>query len=314
VRTGRKRPVISVVGWTNAGKTTLVERLVAELTARGLAIGTIKATHHDIDPDPPGKDSWRHRRAGAVETLLIGPRRWVLTREGNQTAQEALARLGPVDLVVVEGLRGEQLPKIEVLDPGSSRPSLAGIDPQVVLVAADVDPGDPDVPWRHRDDIEGIADFVQRLHQSGDLITGTTGGSMAPLPPVSRYMDTNVPTLNAQMEILTAVDFLIARHVTGAPVVDAEGRMVGILTEKDCLRLLTMGTDEGEVPNGTVSDFMTAEVVTIGPRVNIYHAAGLFLHHNFRRLIVVEDGKLIGAITRFDILRAVSENHKLVGG
>lgn len=137
---------------------------------------------------------------------------------------------------------------------------------------------------------------------------------MAQLPPVSRYMDLKVVTLKANTEILTAVDTLINQHVTGAPVVDDENRVVGILTEKDCLRLLTLGTDEGEEPRGTVADFMTGAVVTISPRVNIYHAAGLFLHHNFRRLIVVDDGKLVGAITRFDILRAVSENHKLVGG
>lgn len=137
---------------------------------------------------------------------------------------------------------------------------------------------------------------------------------MAALPPVSRYMDTQVPTLRPHMEILAAVDYLIEKHVTGAPVVDDQGRLVGILTEKDCLRLLTLGDEDGRAPDGRVADFMTSKVVTISPRVNIYHAAGLFLHHNFRRLIVVEGDKLVGAITRFDILRAVSENHKLVGG
>jgi molybdopterin-guanine dinucleotide biosynthesis adapter protein len=160
------RPVIAVVGWKNSGKTTLVERLVAELSARGLAIATVKATHHDIDPDAPGKDSWRHRKAGAVESLLIGPRRWVLTREGAQTVPEALARLGPADLVVVEGLRGEELPKIEVLAPGSDRPILARNDPRVLLVAAEQDPGGLAVPWRHRDDISGIADFIEEQHRA----------------------------------------------------------------------------------------------------------------------------------------------------
>lgn len=170
VSSGRKRAVIAVVGWKNAGKTTLVERLVAELSARGLAIATVKSTHHDIEPDAPGKDSWRHRQAGAVESLLVGPRRWVLTREGAQTAHEALARLGPVDLVVVEGLRGEQFPKIEVLATASDRPILARGDPRVILLAAELDPGLP-LPWRHRDDIRGIADFVQERQQAGELDT-----------------------------------------------------------------------------------------------------------------------------------------------
>ena len=137
---------------------------------------------------------------------------------------------------------------------------------------------------------------------------------MPPLPPVSRYMDTRVPSLRPEMDILGAVDFLIANHVTGAPVVDDQGRVLGILTEKDCLRLLTMGTSDADTPAGTVGDFMTRNVVTVPPEVNIYHAAGLFLAHSFRRLPVVRGGRLIGAITRFDILRAVSANHKLVSG
>ena len=137
---------------------------------------------------------------------------------------------------------------------------------------------------------------------------------MATLPPISRYMDTRVPTLSPEMDILAAVDFLIAEHVTGAPVVDPEGRVLGILTEKDCLRLLTMGTVDGAEPEGKVADYMSREVMTVPPEVNIYHAAGLFLAHSFRRLPVVRGGRLIGAITRFDILRAVSANHKLVSG
>ena len=134
------------------------------------------------------------------------------------------------------------------------------------------------------------------------------------LPPVSRYMDTEVHILTAGMDILAAVDTLIEHRVTGAPVVDELGRLVGILTEKDCLRLLTQGDRAADAPGGTVGDYMTRKVVTVTPDVNIYHAAGLFLAHNFRRLIVVKDGRLVGAITRLDILRAVSANHKLVLG
>ncbi len=127
-------------------------------------------------------------------------------------------------------------------------------------------------------------------------------------------MDHVVPTLREDQDILAATDFLIEAHVTGAPVVDADNRVVGILTEKDCLKLLTMGTSEADEPVGTVGDYMQRNVVTITPNMNIYYAAGLFLHHNFRRLPVVENGHLVGAITRFDILKAVSANHKLVLG
>lgn len=137
---------------------------------------------------------------------------------------------------------------------------------------------------------------------------------MAQLPPVSRFMDTVVPTLTADMDILAATDVLVREHVTGAPVVDDTMAVIGILTEKDCLRLLTLGTDSADEPVGTVGDFMVRDVITVRPDVNIYYAAGLFLAHSFRRLPVVQGNRLVGAITRYDILRAVSANHKLVIG
>jgi molybdopterin-guanine dinucleotide biosynthesis protein B len=154
-------PLVAVVGWKNSGKTTLVERLVAALTARGRRVATVKATHHDVDPDPPGKDSWRHRRAGAVETLLVGPRRWVLTREGGGDLAAGLARLGPADLVVIEGLRGASLPKVEVIAPDSERPVLARTDPDVFLVASDRALAGVEVTVLPRDSVEAIADRLE---------------------------------------------------------------------------------------------------------------------------------------------------------
>ncbi len=136
---------------------------------------------------------------------------------------------------------------------------------------------------------------------------------MSTLPSVRSFMDTEVPTLSPEMDILDAIDTLIEQQVTGAPVVDADRAVVGILTEKDCLMVLAMGSD-GDQPKGVVHEFMTKSVTIIPPRMNIYYAAGLFLNNSFRRLPVVEDGRLVGAITRFDILKAVSANHKLVLG
>jgi CBS domain-containing protein len=105
--------------------------------------------------------------------------------------------------------------------------------------------------------------------------------------------------------MLEAVDFLLDNKVTGAAVVDPTGLVVGIVTAKDCLRLLTTGID-GEIPNdGTVADFMTTEVVTIPPDMDVYYVAGIFLANTFRRLPVVENGRLVGAITRYDILRVI---------
>jgi len=133
--------------------------------------------------------------------------------------------------------------------------------------------------------------------------------SVAPkLPAIRDYMDTVVPTLDPDMDVHDAVRFLLQKHRTGAPVVDPDGAVIGMLTEYDCLRLLTVGDADHDQASGTVADFMTTEVTTIGPDTDIYYAAGLFLKHNFRRLPVLREGKLIGAITRFDILRAIELN------
>lgn len=134
---------------------------------------------------------------------------------------------------------------------------------------------------------------------------------MAGLPLIRDYMDKVVPTLPVDTGILEAVDFLLDKHVTGAPVVDASGAVVGIITEKDCLRLLSTGLG-ADVPHGTVRDFMTTKVDSIPPDMNVYFAAGLFLKANYRRLLVMEHGKLVGAITRFDILRVIQQNLKKV--
>ncbi len=130
---------------------------------------------------------------------------------------------------------------------------------------------------------------------------------MLNLPKVSDYMDTVVQTLNPETQILDAVDFLLEKHVTGAPVVDGQNRVLGILTEKDCLNLLAAGS-EADVPQGSVADFMSTDVQTIPPSMNVYFCAGLFMNPTVRRFPVVDQGKLVGAITRFDILRAIQKN------
>lgn len=124
------------------------------------------------------------------------------------------------------------------------------------------------------------------------------------LPVVRDFMDTVVPTVRPDMPILEAVDFLLSNHVTGAPVVNADGTLLGMLTEKDCLRLLSTGVD-GDLPTGTVKDFMTTKTDSVAPDMNVYFVAGLFLGANYRRFPVVEKGKLVGAITRFDILKSI---------
>ncbi len=127
------------------------------------------------------------------------------------------------------------------------------------------------------------------------------------LPTVRTSMDRRVPVLRPDVDLLDAIGFLLRHHVTGAPVVDDQGHLVGMLTEKDCLKLITMGADH-DLPQGTVKDFMSTEITAISPDTDLYFAAGLFLKSEFRRLPVVEDGKLVGAITRLDILRVIRAN------
>ena len=132
---------------------------------------------------------------------------------------------------------------------------------------------------------------------------------MKSLPTVRQHMDTAVPTVAPELSVLDAVDFLLEKGVTGAPVVDDEGRLVGIITEKDCLRVVAHAPDPTRISD-RVEHFMTREVETISPDIDVYYAAGLFLNVNFRRFPVVEDGKLIGAITRYDILRVIRANRE----
>jgi len=126
---------------------------------------------------------------------------------------------------------------------------------------------------------------------------------MYKLPTVREFMDRFVDTVPPDMDVLEAVEFLLAKRITGVPVA-LNGEMVGILTETDCIKLLAKGAD-ADMPKGKVSDFMTRDVRTIPSKMDIYYAAGIFLQVDFRRLPVVDDGQLVGVITRFDILRAI---------
>lgn len=158
-RSGRR--VIGVVGWKNNGKTTLVCRLVAHLVAKGLTVSTVKHAHHSVDIDQPGKDSWRHREAGASEVVLATARRWALIHElrdePEPPLEAILEKLAPVDLVIVEGFKRFAQPKIEVHRRERGTPLLAREDPTIVAVASDEPLPDCPVPVLHLDDVEAIA-------------------------------------------------------------------------------------------------------------------------------------------------------------
>ena len=128
---------------------------------------------------------------------------------------------------------------------------------------------------------------------------------MDSLPKISEFMDQVVPTIGPDMQIMKEVDYMLRHRVTGVPVVDSDGNLLGIITETDLLKLVTEGI-QGQPPTGaTVAEYMSTDVVTVPPTMDIYFVAGIFLKNKFRRLPVVEDGKIVGAITRFDLLRVV---------
>lgn len=156
--------VLGIAGWSGSGKTTLLAKLIPALIGRGLTVSTIKHAHHDFDVDQPGKDSWRHREAGATEVLVSSDRRWALMHEHRGAAEpplaDLLAKLQPVDLVLVEGFKREAIPKLEVWRAETGKPPLHPADPSIVAVASDGPIADPTRMRLDIDDIEAIADFV----------------------------------------------------------------------------------------------------------------------------------------------------------
>lgn len=158
--------IFGFAGWSGSGKTTLVEKLIPRLVARGLRVSLIKHAHHAFEVDYPGKDSWRHRQAGCTEVLVSSAQRWALMHElrgaPEPTLQEQLARLGPCDLVIVEGWKFDPIPRIEVHRSGADarRPLLFPSDPHVIAVATD-EPLDTRLPQFGLDDAAAVAQFIR---------------------------------------------------------------------------------------------------------------------------------------------------------
>ena len=156
--------VIGIAGWSGAGKTTLLAKLIPRLTARGVRVSTVKHAHHAFDVDQPGKDSHTHRMAGATEVLVSSANRWALVHELRGTAEptlgDLLAKLAPVDLVIVEGFKHGTHPKLEIFRAGVGKPPLHPDDPHIVAVASDAPVPDARVPVVGLDDVDAIADLM----------------------------------------------------------------------------------------------------------------------------------------------------------
>ena len=154
---------IGIIGYSNTGKTTLIEKLIPLFAARGLRVAAIKNAHHGFDMDRPGKDSYRYREAGAAQVLIATSQRWALlteTPQGPAALEELLAELAPCDLVIIEGFKSEgRIPRIEVRRRTNMEPPIFPHDPNVIAVATD-QPLDTVLPQLDLDDATKIAAFI----------------------------------------------------------------------------------------------------------------------------------------------------------
>ncbi|GJE16002.1 molybdopterin-guanine dinucleotide biosynthesis protein B [Methylobacterium marchantiae] len=172
--------VIGLAGWSGAGKTTLLAKLIPALIERGFTVSTIKHAHHAFDVDQPGKDSHRHRQAGASEVLISSAARWVQMHEVRDGAEATLAdllrRLGPCDLVLVEGFKREGHLKLEVYREANGRPPLHEEDSGIVAIASDRAFPDAGIPVVDLDDVAAIADLVASLAEPIDAVLNRVEG------------------------------------------------------------------------------------------------------------------------------------------
>lgn len=155
--------IFGVTGWKNSGKTGLMERLITEFTARGLTVSSIKHAHHSFDIDHPGRDSYRHRDAGARQVLLASRNRWALMHElrdeDEPSLGDLLEQLSPVDLVLIEGYKRDRHPKIEAHRKETGQPLISPEDETIVAVASDKSVA-IDRPVLDLNDTAAIANFI----------------------------------------------------------------------------------------------------------------------------------------------------------
>ena len=156
--------VFGVTGWKNSGKTGLVERLVGEFISRGLSVSTVKHAHHTFDVDHPGRDSYRHRAAGAKEVLLVSKNRWAIMHELRDEEEPELSKIlkkvEKVDLVIIEGFKRDRHPKIEAFRQETRTRVIAREDESIVAVAADTPLTDLKIPVFDLNNTSEIADFI----------------------------------------------------------------------------------------------------------------------------------------------------------
>ena len=156
--------IIGLAGWSGSGKTTLITRVIPRLIARGLRVSTLKHAHHGFDLDQPGKDSFFHRAAGATEVVISSAKRFAILHELRGEPEwdlpDLVAKISPVDLVLVEGYKRDPFPKLEIHRAATGKPLIHPEDPHVVAIASDVALPEVKLPVVDLDDIEAIVDLL----------------------------------------------------------------------------------------------------------------------------------------------------------
>ena len=156
--------IIGLAGWSGSGKTTLITKLIPRLIARGIRVSTLKHAHHGFDLDQPGKDSFFHRAAGATEVIISSAKRWAILHELREESEGDLralvAKMSPVDLVLVEGFKRDAFPKLEIHRAANGKPLIHPEDPHIVAIASDVALPQAKVPVIDLNDIEAVADLL----------------------------------------------------------------------------------------------------------------------------------------------------------
>ncbi len=156
--------IFGMVGWSGSGKTTLLKLLLPELIGRGFRVSTMKHTHHSVDLDQPGKDSYEHRMAGAEEVLITSSTRWALMHELRDSAEpdmdDLITRMTPVDLLLIEGFKHHRHDKMEISRGATGKPLICKDDSSIVAISSDQDHDDLGIPIIDLNDTAAIADFI----------------------------------------------------------------------------------------------------------------------------------------------------------
>ena len=173
--------IIGLAGWSGSGKTTLITKVIPRLITRGVSVSTLKHAHHGFDLDQPGKDSFFHRAAGATEVVISSAKRFAILHELRGEPEwdlpDLVAKISPVDLVLVEGYKRDPFPKLEVHRAANGKPLIYPQDPHVVAIAADVALPDVKLPVVDLDDVEAIGDLLLKYAVPVDELKQLVGSS-----------------------------------------------------------------------------------------------------------------------------------------